>query len=85
MQPSTKFPFGPKMVKFDAQTRFPHDQTMSFSTFAVHSAGHCTTDVAFERKQESTDVSRNGFLTKDQAMQQKFMGGSSYGCPAMCP
>jgi hypothetical protein len=57
---------------------------MSFSTFAVHSAGHCTTDVAFERKQESTNVSRNGFLTNDQAMQQKIFGGSSCGCPAMC-
>jgi hypothetical protein len=57
---------------------------MSFSTFAAHSAGHCTTDVAFERKQQSTDVSRNGFLTNDQAMQKKFMGGSSYDCPAMC-
>jgi hypothetical protein len=58
---------------------------MSFSTFAARSAGHCTTDVAFERKDESTDVSRNGFLIDDQAMQQKSMGRSSYGCPAMCP
>ena len=34
---------------------------------------------------KSADVSRNSFLTNDQAMQQKFMGGSSYGCPATCP
>jgi hypothetical protein len=72
------------MVKFDAQTRFPHDQTLSFSTFAAHSAGHCTTDVAFESKHKSADVSRNGFLIDDQAMQQKSMERSSYGCPAMC-
>jgi hypothetical protein len=56
---------------------------MSFSTFAARSAGHCTTDVAFERKDKSTDVSRNGFLIDDQAMQQKSMGGSSYVFPFM--
>jgi hypothetical protein len=77
------FPFRPKLVKFDFQTRFPQNLTMAFWTFAVQSADHCSSDVAFVRKHEMTNVSKNDLLTNDQAIQQKFLGGSSYGRATM--
>jgi hypothetical protein len=80
--PSTMFPLRPKLVKFDPQTRFPQNLTMAFWTLAVQSAGHCSSDVAFVRKHEKTDVSGNDLLTNNQEIKEKFLGGSFDGCPA---